>query len=209
MFRSSLITICAFFAIFSSFGQKTMEKEWEAAQFQKVEIISNELSKVKVETWDSEIIKVIINIEGETSESVLLQAIVDDDLLSLKPNYRPYFLKQNDKLAAHKVLSVEMLLYVPPGKDIHIKSAAAAVVMTGKYEKVFVGLEEGGCSLIGFQGNAFVQTKNGDIEVRAIQSKGKAYSKYGKVVNRLPEQGKFTINAESVNGLIRLLKSQE
>lgn len=186
-----------------------MEKEWEAGQFQKVEIISNELSKVRVETWDSEIIKVIINIEGETYESVLLQALEDDDLLSLKPNYRPYFLKQNDKLAAHKVLSVEMFLYVPPGKDIHIKSTTAKVVMRGEYEYVFVGLEEGNCLLNDFQGNAFIQTKNGDINVTAIQSNGTAYSKYGTVVNKLPKQGKFTIEAESVNGLITLLKSQE
>ena len=186
-----------------------MEKEWEATLFQKVELISNELSKVKVETWDAEIIKIIIKIEGETSESVLLQTLEEDGLLSLKPQYRPYFLKQNDKLAAHKVLSVEVFLYVPPAKDIHIKSAAATVEMTGRYDKVFVGLEEGNCSLRNFEGNAYVQTKNGDIDVRAIHSKGKAYSKYGEVVNRLPEQGKFTINAESVNGLITLLKSQE
>lgn len=192
------------------FSQKVIEKSWDAKAFTKLEISSDDVYKIKMVTAPTSEIKLISNIEGENFENFNIGVSEKGKTLALKPSFRPYFKPKNDKLAAHKLLSIEMILTVPESMEVSITAKIASLETLGNIQKLVVNLREGHCLLQDFIGNATLNTKQGDITVFTKHSVvGSTISKYGTIKNELSSKGKYLIKAESVNGNISLLKTRE
>lgn len=197
---------------FIAFGysQKVIEKSWDANAFEKLEIISDDVFKIKIVTEPTSEIKLTSLIEGENYENMNIGASEKGKTLRLKPSYRPYFIPKNDKLAAHKLISIEMILTIPETLEVYINAKIASLEMQGKILRLDVNLRDGQCHLRDFTGNATLNTKQGDITVFAKeQVSGSGFSKKGSVKNNLTNTGIYLIKAESVNGNISLLKTRE
>jgi len=192
------------------YAQKTLEKTWDAAGFDSVEIISDEIYHVWINSEPTETISVRLRAEGEYNEQVTLLTSEENRTLSLTHGFTPFFVKENDKLAAHKVISIEVEIRVPANLSVRVKGAIVSVETKGYFKNIALELAEGNCVLRKFKGNAQLQTKQGSIQVFAIETAAvEAISRTGLVKNDLPKQGAPFIKAESVNGDITLLKSQK
>ena len=133
----------------------------------------------------------------------------ENKTLSLSTGFTPYFQAENDKLAAHKVISIEMKLNISNSLEVFVRSSIASLSTHGSFKNLQVELGNGNCVLNDFEGDAQLLTGNGNIRVVAHDTVGaRAKTKRGKLTNELSATGNFYIDAESVNGDITLLKSQ-
>ncbi len=191
-------------------GQKTIQKSYPGEGIGQILIEGSGVFNIKVSARDTPTIMVKSQVNGEGFENILLQLKDKNGTLVLGHNYTPFFEPPNDKLAAHKVLAIEMELVIPLDLNVSILSNLASVEGSGSFKELRIGLDKGMIALIDFSGNAHLSTKEGDIKVEALALSigAKATSKNGLVVNQLGTAGKFKMIVESVNGDITLLKSQ-
>ena len=126
------------------FAQKRIEKTYDAQGIQTLYINSDAIFKITISAKAVDEITIYTIIDGETFESSLLHTNIVDDRLEIStgrtPDYRPF----NDKLSAHKVLSIELEIVIPEHINLDIKSTLAAVNLIGVYDKLTVNLGRGG-----------------------------------------------------------------
>jgi hypothetical protein len=191
------------------YAQKIINKSWEAQGIEQLEIISNDIFNIVIISEVTEKISVITKIEGEHYENVVLNISEENKTLSLSTGFTPYFQAENDKLAAHKVISIEMEIYISKKLKVLVRSSIASLSTHGSFKNLQVELGNGNCVLNDFEGDAQLLTGNGNIRVIAHDTvRARAKTKRGKLTNELSTAGDFYIDAESVNGDITLLKSQ-
>lgn len=200
-----------YFLIFSEcYSQKILEREWDALAISSIEIDSDAVFNVKISSQKSSE-KIILKtyIDGETYESVLISASVENKKLKISTGYSPFFSFKNDKLAAHKLISIEMELLVPEDMELAVFSSLASVTANGSFKMMRTELYNGNCLLKEFSGNAILQTRLGTITAYCKPNvAGKANSKDGKIINKLPKRAKFLIVAKSTHGAITLLQTE-
>lgn len=204
------ISIALFFIIIAPVqSQKVLQKEWDATGIEKLVIASDEVFGITISAEKTDKIRVYTNVEGETYENVVLRTSEDEKTLTIKTDYSPYFEKFDDKLAAHKVLAIDMTVILPENLMAEISSSIASVNASGNFEDLSVSLRIGNCDVHNFKGNATLHTRKGYVNVRAMKGvSGSASSRHGTVANTLPKQGKYHIKAESIDGAITLLPTQ-
>ncbi len=212
LFNLKKFTFILFFLFLGNvFAQKIIEREFDASEITTIEINSAIIYHIKVASESINTIKIKTRIEGENYENVVLGIVEENNKLHIKTSYTLFFEAKNDKLAAHKVISIEMELIVPESMAIKIKAEIASVEIFGKYEAVSISLENGNCFLTNFKGNAMLKTKQGFITVYASkETLGTAVSKKGEVINELSKTNiksfKHRIEAESLSGNISLFQ---
>ncbi|GAB5398516.1 MAG: hypothetical protein Aureis2KO_01010 [Aureisphaera sp.] len=204
------IHIAAFFGIiFSCQSQKVIQRSLDAENIEKIEIASDQVFLIKLQTIATETIEILTEVEGENYENVLLSAHEKNGTLYIKTGYTPYFEAANDKLAAHKVISIEMTLLIPKNLSVYVSSFIASVEAQGEFKNLYTGLNNGNCTLTNFLGDAQLNSRHGFISVHAdLGVKGKAFSQRGKVENTLPKEGWYEVSAQSVNGDVILKPTQ-
>lgn len=190
-------------------AQKVLEKQFNASAFETLVIESDDVFTIDISAAKTDKIKVRTHIEGEHYESVVLNTFEAHNTLTLSTGYSPFFEKENDKLAAHKLIAIDMEIIVPENLNIEIRSKIASVKGNGTFKNMFVALENGTCLLNNFEGNATLYTKRGPITVYAVpKMAGEAISKKGVVINELSKNGSYKIKAESITGTIKLLQNK-
>ena len=206
MFRNSCILLLALISI-NCYSQKIIEREIDANLINSIEINSNSIQSILIVSEKLNSIKIRTRIEGEHHENVVLSLVEKDNILFLKPAYSPFYKAENDKLAAHKVQSIEIELIIPERMEVSILSTIASVTTKGKFQAISVKLESGNCILEEFIGDANLKTKEGFISVTTSDKVyGKTISKNGKINNELSKNtgSKYLIKAETKEGEISL-----
>jgi len=197
------------FLMANVYAQKIIDKSWDIEGIERLEIISNDIFNIVIISNHSSRINVITKIEGEYYENVVLNISEENKTLRLSTGFTPYFQAVNDKLAAHKVISIEMELNISNRLEVFVRSSMTSLSTHGSFKDLQVELGNGNCVLNDFEGDAKLFTRNGDITVIAHETvKARARTKRGRLTNELSATGKFSIDAESVNGDITLLKCQ-
>jgi len=191
-------------------AQKIMEKSWDASSIERLEVISDEVYHISIISEATERIHVRTRVEGEHNENVTLLVSDENKTLSIGTGFTPFFVQQNDKLAAHKVISIEMEIRIPIDMMVIVMGTLVSVETEGAFQNLQLELRNGNGVLNNFQGNAQLYARNGNLTVFARETGVlEANSRSGSVKNELPMGGHFLIKAESVNGDITLLKSQK
>ncbi|QNJ97377.1 hypothetical protein [Constantimarinum furrinae] len=204
-----LVAIAIMLPCLAGFGQKLSTKEFDAEAIHRVEIEADNVFKVTVESSKSKKISLVTAIEGETFENILVTSVNTYGVLKIGTAFTPFYVPRNDKLTAHKVISAEMTLTVPEGITVVVESNLATVYGSGNFQRFDVSLASGSCFLSDFTGNAKLHTKQGTILVSAGNGvSGKAISRYGMAINELPKRKKYLIEAESLYGTVKLLRTQ-
>ncbi|PQB05601.1 hypothetical protein [Aureitalea marina] len=207
--RYLFIFIVHFLLIGPVSAQKTMNKQWSSEGLNVLQIRSDEVYNIKLYSHDEPEIRMSIYVEGESNESVVLEVKKRGDTLSLETAYSPYFEAYNDKLAAHKVIAIEMVVFVPSHIGVDLEARLASVDTYGPFNSLFVQLDQGNGIFNDFAGNGKLMARLGFIELWARDSvSGKAKSIFGKAINELPEGGQFQVEAESRHGNVTLKSSQ-
>ena len=192
-----------------SFSQKIIEKEIAANHYNSIEISSNKIHHINLISTDLNTIFIIIRIEGQDHENVVLSLLEKNNTLLIEPDTTPFFKSINDKLAAHKVQSIEIELKLPKRLGVTINSKIASLTSKGSFNNIEASLEDGNCTLTNFEGNANISSKSGFIDVSTKANiKGYAYSKSGFIINELSDnlRSNYNITAQTKDGDISLIQ---
>ncbi len=191
-------------------AQKQLMQSYSNPEISGVYINSNEVFEIRLNAQPVSGITVTTLIEGETFESSLLQTVVEDGILKITTGRTPDFVPYNDKLSAHKVLSIVLEITVPEGLDIDIYSTLASVDGKGKFGKVQMNLGRGGCRLeeFRFRESAQINTLTGSINIATETTSVIAQSRNGVVVipKGFPVGEDLTL--QSIQGDITVRKSE-
>lgn len=209
MHKTYYILIFIFFGSITAVAQKTIQKQYSSAEIVKLSIEDDAIFKITVRSSKEKYITLSVHISGENSENIIIAENLSKGKLSLKTEFSPFFKPKNDKLAAHKVIAVEVDLIIPQSVSLEIKSKLASVTTHGLISNLEVSIDKGNCILKDFLGNAHLKTTDGNIVVKALPSvSGKAITISGTAENNLKAGGKFFIEAESINGNISLQQTE-
>ena len=169
----------------------------------------NTVYSINLLTHKSPSIIIEAKVEGENNEHIVISNKRFMQSLYVSSNFQPTFEDANDKLSAHKIISIELDIKVPEQKTIYIKSDIANITGEGSYRKLTLELANGNCRITNFSGNALVNTIGGNIEIHSNFAKINTNSKHGNIITEKLSIGDNTIDLNSINGNITVTKSQE
>ncbi|WP_339625629.1 DUF4097 family beta strand repeat-containing protein [uncultured Maribacter sp.] len=189
-------------------GQKNLYRTIGANDISLVQVNAANCFKVEFHTGDGNEINIEAEIEGEYSQDLDLKVNTNGTTVLIEAGFAPSFENPNDKLSAHKVVSILLKITIPYFKKLEVYGTNSRVILEGKYKELDVSLSDGECELHNIVGNANVKTQSGSIRVFARSAQINANSKYGIVsFNPIPE-GLFIYKLQTVTGNIELSKTE-
>ena len=117
------------FTSFLMYSQKTEIKTIDNKTIKSIIIKGDAIFKIKTKTTKTNIITIISKIEGEEAQNTTIINEIKNDTLLISSAYKTFLEKNNDKLSAHKQLSIEVSIEIPePVDGIEIKNDKIEVV---------------------------------------------------------------------------------
>jgi len=190
-------------------AQKRLAQTYDAISINELYIYSNEIFKIKITARETKEITVATIIDGETFASTMLNTATSDGVLKITTGKTPDYIPFNDKLAAHKVLAIELEIIIPIDLDVSIYSTLASVDTYGKLGQVRIDLGRGHFKgeEFRFRESAKINTISGSIYVSSNLLNVNAQSRNG-LVNIPTAQGEGPLlDIKSIHGDVTVVKS--
>lgn len=187
-------------------AQKQLKRTIKASSINLLQINTDNCYELRIETAQTDEIVIEAQLEGEYSKDLELEVHQNGNTLVFAAGFRSGFVNPNDKLSAHKVVSIGLHVLLPEGKNVQIYGANTTVVVRGDYNDLNIVLADGYCELNQVSQTATVRTQSGDILVRTDSGSTKAVSKYGTVRQVVLPKGLNLYNLSTVTGNIELRK---
>ena len=196
-----------FFVLCSALvAQRTIEKTVTGTSLTTIKIDASNCFAVKIRTHASPKIIVETSLEGEYREDIVVSAIEEEESLVIRADFRPLYNAFNDKLSAHKVVSIYLNVLVPDNFKVAILGTVAKTDVSGKMKDLKIVLGSGDCTLKEFKGMAFISTFKGDIFLETEAAVVESDSKYGTVKKQVINSGTSKIKLKSISGDIFITK---
>ncbi len=197
-----------FFAFVHLQGQKLVKKALINTKTEYIQIDSEFCYQVNLFTSKTQEVVVEASIEGEYAKDLIIAIEEQGATILISARFQPNFTNPNDKLSAHKVISIALDVELPEYKDVFVYGANSNVDVTGKYKKLKVKLSDGRCSLNNVGETIEVITQKGDIVLTTPSGNIMAKSTYGEVLKEDIPLGdnQFTLN--TIEGKIHLKKTK-
>ncbi len=189
-------------------GQKVVKKSFEISQGTTIQIHANNCFEVRLSTAPTNNMFVEAVMDGEYKSDLTLHTEWKGETLLVTTNFQPNFENPNDKLSAHKVVSIALNITVPAYSKVNIYGLSTNVFATGIYEDLQVTVNDGKCSLREISENIKITTQSGDIYVFGDHANIKAKSKYGKIYDEVFANGNAGLNLSTITGDIHLKKTE-
>lgn len=163
---------------------------------------------VEVQTNKGNEITIEAEMEGEYSQDLDLEVSTNGTTLIVETGFSPSFENPNDKLSAHKVVSILLKLNIPQHKQLEIFGTNSRVVVEGVFKELNISLSDGACVLNKVEANAKVKSQSGHIEIISGGAQISAESKYGTVSSNKIPYGNSIFKLQTVTGNIDLSKTE-
>lgn len=198
------------FFLFSQFviGQKVVEKTILNPDKQYIQLDTKNCYLVDLSTSKGKELSVEASIEGEYSKDLAVRIEEDGANVLVSAGFLPNFIAPNDKLSAHKVISIALKVTMPEYCNVNVFGTNSKVVTTGKYKQLKISLANGDCTLNNVIENVDVKTQKGTIKVITREGKIDAKSTYGKVKTAKIPEGNSSYKLFSVEGNIYVNKTE-
>ncbi|MEX0315968.1 MAG: hypothetical protein AB3N18_17450 [Allomuricauda sp.] len=173
-----------------------------------IQIDSEFCYQVNLLTYKTEEVVVEASIEGEYAKDLIITIEEEGATMLISARFQPNFINPNDKLSAHKVISIALDIELPEYKDVFIYGTNSNVDIIGKYKALNVKLSDGRCNLNNVVETVEVTTQKGDIVLTTPSGNITAKSVYGEVFREdIPfGDNQFTLN--TIEGKIHLKKTK-
>jgi hypothetical protein len=202
------VVCCLLLISFGLRAQKKLQRIILAQDISLIQVNSANCFKIEMHTGQGNEVAIEAEIEGEYSQDLDLKVDVNGSTILIEAGFVPSFENPNDKLSAHKVISIMLKLTIPKNKNVEIYGTNSRVVIDGTYKEVNVALSDGVCQLNKVLGNVSVRTQSGSIGVLTKSAQIEANSKYGKVSLNLIPKGLPIYKLQTVTGNIELIKTE-
>ena len=143
-------------------------------------------------------------IEGEYQDDLQLKIDFEGTTINVGAGFDSNFKNPNDKLSAHKVISIALKILLPEYKNVVVFGKECNVNISGNYKLLKVNLDDGLCALNSVSEKAMITTQSGNITVNSSEAKIVADSKYGKVTGDTFEVGENQYILSTITGNIVL-----
>jgi hypothetical protein len=194
-----LLTLTAF-AVLSAQAQKRLTKTLLDPQISSIHIEADLCYRIVLETIDSNEVSVEAQMEGEYQKDLVVQFREEGNTLFIEPEFSPQFSLPNDKLGAHKVVSVSMVVRLPEYQNVQLTAATCEVTATGAYRDLRIVFNDGSCVLEHLAENTTVQTGSAAIRVALEKGVVEATSRYGRVFLEPVPKGDHHLRLTSTRG---------
>ena len=208
MMKISLFAMASLIALYSLQAQKLVKKSIVHSEISFFQIDANNCFKVDLQTSVSDELVVEAFIDGEYRKDLLIKISEEGSTLKVSAGFQPNFVNPNDKLSAHKVISIALKISLPELKRVQLFGSSSNISINGLYSDLNISLNDGRCILNEVSQNVFVQTQSGDITVNSLGATIEAKTRYGKIYRQEIPRGdsKFILN--STSGDIRINRTQ-
>ncbi|OQD44402.1 hypothetical protein BUL40_02280 [Croceivirga radicis] len=182
------------------YAQKVVQKSFASTDTKYFHVDASDCYAITVKTIEGNQAIVEGKIEGEYAKDLAIKLEEDGQNIFISAGFLPTFTAPNDKLSAHKVISISLQISLPKAQQIEIHGTNSNVTISGTFDKVNVVLADGDCNLNNVIGQVKVKTQKGSINVHKGRGTIAASSKYGKVFKEKELQGYSTFNLSSIEG---------
>lgn len=189
-------------------GQKAVRKSYPAPYGTLVQIDTDKSFEAEITAYEGDKLIVDARLDGEYAEALSVNITKEGSTLLVTTEFDPGFIHPNDKLSAHKVVSVALSIKVPANLDVQVFGTSCNVIMTGAFRNVDVALNDGSCTLNQVAHTVNVQTQSGNINLNSLRGVIRAVSHYGQVVQEEIPQGDEFYELETVSGDITLERTK-
>ena len=172
-----VIVLCAC----SARGQKVLQKTIVDSNVTSIVIDSGDCYQINLQTRESKELEVNASMEGEYSKDLVVHLENKGTSLMVSTGFQPNFVLPNDKLSAHKAVSIALDIVLPEYKSVKIYGTHSNVNVLGNYRSLTVKLSDGDCKLENVGETVDVTTQKGDIWLVTASGLVEATSDYGKV----------------------------
>ncbi len=189
-------------------GQKVIRKTIINPENQSIQLDAKNCYQVILETSKNRELIVKAEIEGEYQKDLVVKIEEDGSNVLVSTDFLPNFIAPNDKLSAHKVISIALKIIIPEYCEVNVFGTNSKVQATGIYKNLKVSLDTGDCVLNNVIESAEVKTQRGTITIVTREGKVDAESIYGIVkLSEIPE-GNSRYKLASVEGNIYVKKTE-
>ncbi len=198
------------FVLFSQFliGQKTIRKSYPAPYGTLVQIDTDKSFKAEITAYEGDDLIVDAKLDGEYAEALSVNITEEGSTIWVATEFDPAFVLPNDKLSAHKVVSVSLSIKIPSNLDVQVFGTSCNVIMTGAFSNVDVVLNDGNCTLNQVAHTVNVQTQSGNINLNSLSGVIRAVSHYGRILQEKIPEGDERYELETVSGDITLERTK-
>ncbi len=189
-------------------GQKLVKKAFLDPRTETIQIDAEYCYRIDLKTSKSEEIQVVASMEGEYADDLLISIEESGATAMVSADFQPLFVNPNDKLSAHKVVSIALEIQVPEYKSVQIFGTNSNVYAQGAYQKLSITLADGMCALENVTESVEVTTQKGDITLLAPSGAIDAESNYGQVESNVIPYGNNQFILRTVQGDIYLKKTK-
>ena len=202
MTASGKYLLLVFFFVGSYWGlaQKLVEKSILNPQARFVEINGKDCFKVSLKTHATPVIRIEASLEGEYAKDLAIKMEEDGANIFISAAFLPSFSDFNDKLSAHKVISIELKITLPEFMKVSFYSTNTNLIATGSYNSLGIQLDDGKCTLSNITHSINVKTQRGEIRLQQVAGTIKAKSECGKISKGAVLEGSATFDLYSVEG---------
>jgi len=202
-----LLTI---FSTLGLFAQKEVTKTVLDPRVSTLQIDGTHCFEVLLDTSNSLGNTIVLEgkMDGEYSPDLQMNTSTQGSTMFINAGFRPVFELPNDKLGAHKVVSISLKVLVPSGKNVNVMGTSTMVSAHGQYGKLNITLSDGNCFLDHVAQETKVHTQSGSIGLVASAGHIEAHSKYGQVDKNPIPPGEDRFYLNSVTGDIHLNKTE-
>lgn len=198
------IFILLFFITSVLAAQKVVKKTIVNPAISFIQVDAGSCFNVEIETTDTDEMTIEADIDGEYRKELLLNVKEEGATVWVSAGFQPNFKNPNDKLSAHKVVSIALKIKLPKYKDVNVFGTSTTVLAKGVYEKLKITLNDGACRLSKVSGLIEVITQSGTITVASEAATITSTSKYGSIDGVSIPQGDDQYILSTITGNILL-----
>lgn len=189
---------------FAGNAQKLVRKSLLDSQISLIEVDATNCYRINVRSSPSREMTVEASMEGEYANDLSLRVGAQGTTMEIGAGFAPQFNVPNDKLSAHKLLSIALNVTVPDGMDVRVHGTNSSVAVRGRFGEVTVVLADGQCLLDRMAGSATVSTLSGEITLISARARVEATSRYGQVIGTTLPIGQDSFLLHTVTGNIHI-----
>lgn len=182
------------------FGQKQLTKTLLNPGIKAISIDGTLAYKLELKTGSSEEVSVEARMEGEYSSDLMVLFRESGTTLFIETRFSPNFKMPNDKLGAHKVISVRLTVTVPEYQNVFLNAASCQLTTSGIFKDLDIVFNDGGCMLSHKAENTEVLTGSATITAYLESGIIEANSRYGKVLADPIPKGDHHLKLYSTRG---------
>lgn len=185
-------------------GQNTISKTIANPNIIQIQVDAKDCYQLTVSNSGTNELKVIAKLDGEYKDDLVVSLEETGKTIAISTGFQPGFVAPNDKLSAHKEVSIGMEIQVPIYGNLQIFGTSVNMQISGKYGNLMVVAADGRCQLNTVEGAVDVRTQDGDIWLLNASGTVDTETTYGKVTGETIPAGNSSFKLVSKEGNIYL-----